>query len=138
MAESTVEQTMKWMTLLYASAGKKPNIDGLVKCMPVLSEDYYIVRKVPLIEMMTKEPVDIAEELIGMTADTDWQMQTRRPITVGDVIGIGDELYLLVKRSVIVTSAVIQPLPSHKDFGLIRLPLKQFEEILCNKQTSAT
>ena len=127
------------MTLLFLSVDRKPDLAGLIEGKTAAPDDYYIVRKLPLIEMLSKDPGNILEELIAMTASDEWQTQFRRPMNAGDILCFGNEPWLLIRTDdAIKLKANVVRLPAHTDFGLILLSQEQFKDLTCKPITLTT
>jgi hypothetical protein len=92
----------KAMTLLYLSTGNTGNFTSdtfLTNQEVVLTENYVPMTQMPLAEMRCGEhPVQLVEEVIAMTASTNWRRQSRRPLHCGDIVCRGTDPWVLLNR----------------------------------------
>jgi hypothetical protein len=135
----------KFMTLMYIT-------DEMQKQYPQVilyegnwnPELYYIVRQMPLVEMLHQDPAQLAEELVEMTNSPDWRAQSRRPVGVGDVFccGLIAWMYAHTKVAEEINKRISMPLPAvtlaaWPDFTIINLPISidSVKEMLCRLST---
>ena len=84
------------MSLYYWAGADAFQAQNLAKALD--ASQYYLIRRLPLAEMLGTTPIDIAEELIGITTGVDWRSQHRRPIMCGDIFFQGDQPWVYVRR----------------------------------------
>jgi len=94
----------KAMTLLYLNGDNDEeefmSDKLLTKDQLDLYGHYLPMTQVPLVEMrFYKNPVQLVEEVIAMTAGVNWRRQGRRPARRGDIICRGTDPWVLLKRS---------------------------------------
>jgi hypothetical protein len=130
---------LKWMTLLYVAVNRESVVQTLMDGAAPCPEDYYIARRMPLVEMLSKDPTSMMEELIAMTASAEWQTQFRRPISAGDVLCFGEDPWMLIDTGKELKIGLkVTPLPAHKKYGITPMQQQQFKEFLCKPKISAT
>ena len=93
----------KAMTLMYLTE-KPRNVftsDTFIQGERIsLRDNYTPITQMPLAEMrFGGHPIQLAEEVIALSASTDWRRQGRRPLMRGDVICRGEDPWVLLKRS---------------------------------------
>jgi len=97
-------------------------------------EWYYLVRQMPLAEMLGRDIGELADELIVMTSSAPWRSQQRRPIMCGDIICNGRDPWMYVKLEDIdehVNQLTLLKLKSWPKYGLLSLPRTCVETLIC-------
>ena len=102
------------MTLLFLVHDAKEGVTSdtfLQEVAVPLTENYVPMTQLPLDEMRFGEhPVTLAEEVIALTASTNWRRQSRRPIMRGDIICRGADPWVVLKRSEITIPTAGKPI----------------------------
>ena len=90
----------KFLSLLYLSSGGKAPEDVVANalCSPgnLTHDDYYLVAQMPLMELFSKTPEDLFEEIGEYTLSPEWKTTGRRIIQVGDIMCMGCQAYVSV------------------------------------------
>jgi hypothetical protein len=106
----------KSMTLLYLRSSKQFNLNDYT--MDVWQpEDYNLMRQLPVAEMLTDNPVDMAEELIELSMTAEWQGAQRRPIKRGDIFCWGYTPFVFIPTA---------ETKAFEEFGVTVFPLKSW------------
>jgi hypothetical protein len=109
------------MSLFYLADSQR--FDLLRTVTEFNGDKYYLVRQIPLAEMLSHEPQDIAEELIGITTSGDWRRMRRRPIICGDIFCVGLEPWVYAKEKAMADLDMVIPSPQiQAAFGLKAWP----------------
>lgn len=126
----------KQLSLFYWAGAEAFRIENLA--VPVPANSYYLVRRIPLAEMLGNTPVDIAEELIGITTSTDWRNQHRRPIMCGDIFFQGEQPWVYVRMKEFEDSLaakkceyLILPLQAWPNYAIVNLLPDSVKDLLC-------
>ncbi len=92
----------KAMTLLYIGQHVVDTFtsDTFLQGQPIsLDDNYTPITQIPLAEMcFSGTPVELVEEVIALTAGTNWRRQGRRPIMRGDIVCRGADPWVVLKR----------------------------------------
>ena len=104
----------RYMTLLYLRAERQFNLNDYTTDTWIV-EDYNLMRQLPIAEMLTDNPVDMAEELIELSMTAEWQGAQRRPIKRGDIFCWGYVPWVFVPTA---------ETEAFEAFGVKILPLK--------------
>ena len=88
-----------------------------------LRDNYLPMTQVPLVEMeFYKNPVQLVEEVIAMTAGVNWRRQGRRPLRRGDIVCRGEDPWVVMKLSDVEGLATAKnaliPLHLWPDYGI--------------------
>jgi hypothetical protein len=116
------------MTLLYLGQHVADGFtsDTFLQGQPIsLRDNYTPITQIPLAEMeFGGTPVELIEEVIALTAGTDWRRQGRRPIMRGDIICRGADPWVVLKRDEITitnTSNAVLPLRLWPNYAIYYL-----------------
>lgn len=87
---------------------------------------YACVYSCPVIEMLSKDNPDLAEELLRMVSASDWVKQFKRPMRLGDRFTLGDVNWVFAKTVDIPTfmsaGLTTMQLPAWKDTSILQVP----------------
>ena len=130
--------------LLYTSAAITdfPIKEILTGTRRLTPDDYLLSLSVPMVEMLTKDPVNMIEELIAMTSEQDWKERLRRTPVCGDIMRYGNEHWMLVKKSdlkhLMISEKGFVVLPERKTYAIVHIPESQIDGDICDLQLQTT
>lgn len=136
--------SIPYVKLLYTSAAIRdfPVAEILAGTRRVTPDDYLLTLSIPIMEMTAKEPVNMMEELMAMTASAEWQGQFRRSPACGDIMRYDTDHWMLVKKSDIKHLAIADTnfiiLPERKTYAIVLIPQSQIDGDLCNQMALTT
>jgi len=124
------------LSLYYWAGEAEFHIDSVFKALDV--EHYYLIRRLPLAEMLGKTPVELAEELIGITTNVDWRGQHRRPIMCGDIFCQGEQPWIYVRAKEFEAcdpslrgNTPVLPLQTWPNYAIVNLLANSIRKLLC-------
>lgn len=128
----------KHMSLFYLADAQR--FDLLRTLSEFNGNMYYMVRQLPLAEMMSHEPEDIAEELIGISTSGDWRRMRRRPIICGDIFCAGLDPWVYARADVLAKLELapelrsVRTLKTWSKYVILNLPVNSARVLLCKQQ----
>jgi len=124
----------KFVSMFYLSSQREFNADDVYWGEWNVKGKYYMVRQYPIDEMLSKGLIGVSEDLIEMTSSADWRVQQRRPLSCGDIICYGHDVWIVTptKNTEGPVSDTVHILPSWPQYALIQLHNHSVKDLLCD------
>ena len=125
----TIERSLSLM--LAADNWRYPGAGAVEQ---ISADNYYLAAQLPLDELLSTRPIDVAIEVIHMTMASDWRGKGRRPARLGDIMGIGRDAWMFCRVDDIKKPRMKQHesivLLDAPEYAIVRVP-GDMEELLC-------
>lgn len=126
----------KHMSLFFWAGTSNFQVATLNKALD--TSKYYMVRRLPLAEMLGSTPVEIAEELIGITTGAEWRSQHRRPVMCGDFFcqGVHPWVYVRMREFMAcpeLSDMPVLPLQAWPNYAIVNLLPDSVRTIVCRQ-----
>ena len=117
--------TEPFITLWYLTEDRPYECD--VYCNGLWKTDWYApVYHMPVREMLSDNTVALAEELVTLSAGSDWVQQYKRPLRRGDIFVVGDVRWLFAatrdNEAFAKMGLQVTPLPTWPDTSIVQIP----------------